>query len=221
MSNPGARAVPPDPSESTRPKPLRIHFVRHGSSAWNDAHRIQGQLDPPLSERGREQAARLASRLRGCRYQGFYTSDLSRARDTAAAIAREIGQEPVLLAELREVGLGEWEGLTRDEIVARYPAEWERWASDPNWDIVPGGEGAAAFEHRVGAVVDRLVAEHPAGDVLVVTHGGVIQVALLRVVGRRSRGLFPFTIHNTSITVLEGRPGQLVIGRVNDTCHLS
>ena len=62
---------------------------------------------------------------------------------------------------------------------------------------------------------------HPTGRVLVVTHGGVIQVALLRVVGRSSNGLFPFTIENTSLTVIEGRPPRMVVSRVNDTCHLN
>ena len=141
--------------------------------------------------------------------------------ETADFLATEVGHRPELLPELREVALGEWEGLKREEIIARYPAEWERWAAHPSWDIVPGGEGSEAFEGRVGAAIEGLIARHPTGRVLVVTHGGVIQVALLRVVGRSSNGLFPFTIENTSITVLQGTPDRLLVGRVNDTCHLS
>ena len=82
-------------------------------------------------------------------------------------------------------------------------------------------EGTEAFEGRVGAAIAALVERHRSGRVLVVTHGGVIQVALLRVVGRSSNGLFPFTIENTSVTVLQGLPDRLVVGRVNDTCHLA
>jgi broad specificity phosphatase PhoE len=125
-----------------------------------------------------------------------------------------------LWPELREVGLGEWEGLNRQEITARYPGQWERWLAEPNWDVVPGGEGTTAFERRVGSALERLLEQHRTGDLLVVTHGGVIQVLLLKIVGRGSHGLFPFTIHNTSITLLEGDTRGLVIGRVNDTCHL-
>ena len=220
MSNSGARATPPDPPETTRTPPLRLVFIRHGSSTWNDERRIQGQLDPPLSGKGREQAKRLAERLRGSQVDAFYSSDLLRARETAEAVADCIGRRAELLPELREVALGEWEGLKRDEIVARYPEEWSRWAERPSWDIVPGGEGTTAFEARVGAAIDLLVQRHPTGRVLLVTHGGVIQVALLRVVGRSSNGLFPFTIDNTSLTVLQGRPERLVVGSVNDTCHL-
>jgi broad specificity phosphatase PhoE len=221
MSNSGERATSPDPPEATLRHPLRLLFIRHGSSTWNDERRIQGQLDPPLSEKGREQARRLAERLQDTPIDGFYSSDLARARDTAEFIAAQVGRQPELLPELREVALGEWEGLKREEIIARYPAEWERWAAHPSWDIVPGGEGSEVFEGRVGAAIEGLVARHATGRVLIVTHGGVIQVALLRVVGRSSNGLFPFTIDNTSITVLQGTPDRLVVGRVNDTCHLS
>ena len=220
MSNPGERVTPPDPPETTRSLPLRLLFIRHGSSTWNDERRIQGQLDPPLSEKGREQALKLGARFRDLQVDGFYSSDLARARETAAAIAERIGRKPEYLPELREVALGEWEGLQRDEIIARYPEEWSRWVAHPSWDIVPGGEGTDAFEGRVGAAIEGLIARHRLGRVLVVTHGGVIQVALLRVVGRSSNGLFPFTIDNTSVTVLQGSPERLVVGRVNDTCHL-
>jgi broad specificity phosphatase PhoE len=220
MSNSGQRATPPDPPESGRAHPLRLILVRHASSTWNDERRIQGQLDPPLSAKGAEQAARVATRFRGVAVDGFYSSDLQRARQTAEAIAGELGRQPELLPELREVALGEWEGLNRDEIVARYPDAWEEWRARPSWDVVPGGEGSVAFEGRVGAAMSLLTARHQSGRVVVVTHGGVIQVALLRIVGRSSNGLFPFTIQNTSLTVLEGSPDRLVVGRVNDTCHL-
>ena len=220
MSNSGDGATPPDPPGSGRPRPLRLVLVRHASSTWNDERRIQGQLDPPLSTKGREQAERVAARFRGVAVEAFNSSDLRRAVETAAAIGRELGREPELVPELREVALGDWEGLNRDEIKARYPDEWEHWRDHPSWDIVPGSEGTDAFEGRVGAVLDRLLARHGTGRVVVVTHGGVIQVALLRIVGRSSNGLFPFTIANTSLTVLEGSPERMVVGRVNDTCHL-
>jgi broad specificity phosphatase PhoE len=221
MSNPGERVTPPDPPETTVSQPLSLVFIRHGTSTWNDERRIQGQLDPPLSEKGRDQARKLGARFRDTQVDGFYSSDLARARETAAAIAEVIGQSPEFRPELREVALGEWEGLQRADIMARYPEQWEQWSEHPSWDIVPGGEGTDAFESRVGAAIEGLIERHRSGRVLVVTHGGVIQVALLRVVGRSSNGLFPFTINNTSLTVLQGTADRLVVGRVNDTCHLS
>ena len=85
---------------------------------------------------------------------------------------------------------------------------------------MPGGEGAAAFDARVGSAIEKMLAGHSHGDVLIVTHGGVIQIALHRIVGRPSRGLFPFTIQNASISIIEKRDGRMVIRGVNDVGHL-
>lgn len=221
MSDSGARATPPDLPETTQPHQVRLILVRHGSSTWNEERRIQGQLDPPLSAKGEDQAARLAERLKDEKPAGFYSSDLARATATAGAIASRIGRRPVLLPGLREIALGEWEGLDREQIKAGYPRQWEQWTANPSWDIVPGSEGTKAFESRVGAALDDLLARHRTGEVLIVTHGGVIQVALLRILGRGSNGIFPFVIENTSLTVLEGRPGRWAVARVNDICHLN
>jgi alpha-ribazole phosphatase len=220
MSNSVEGATPPDPPETARSDQLRLILIRHGTSTWNDERRIQGQLDPPLSERGREQVRRLAPRFVDSRVEAIYSSDLQRARATAEAIGAVLGRVPELWPELREVGLGDWEGKTREEILASHPAEWQQWTDHPSWDVVPGGEGADAFEARVGAVMQRILERHSHGRVVVVTHGGVIQVALLRIVGRSSNGLFPFRIENSSLTVFQGSPNRLVVGRVNDTCHL-
>src|SRR2546423_795222 len=94
-------------------------------------------------------------------------------------------------------------------------------AAEPDWDIVPGGEGAAPFERRVKAALVDLFSVHPGADVVVVTHGGVIQAALAGVVGRRTRGVFPFVIHNASLTVLQRFDSRTVVRAVNDTCHLA
>jgi 2,3-bisphosphoglycerate-dependent phosphoglycerate mutase len=194
--------------------------VRHGESTWNAERRVQGQLDPPLSGEGRRQAGLLALRLGGRAPAGFYSSDLERAMETARVIGDLVGASPEATPGLREIYLGEWEGLRTEEIAQRFPQAWERWAREPDWDLVPGAEGAAAFEARVGDAIARIFQLHAAGDVLVVTHGGVIQVALHQAVGRTSRGLFVFKIQNTSISVLERRRERITIGGVNDVAHL-
>jgi len=194
--------------------------VRHGQSTWNQQHRIQGQLDPPLSDEGRQQAALLGARLGGRRFAGFYASDLKRAFETAEVIGASLGLAPEPNQSLREIFLGAWEGLRTEEIADRFPEAWACWVEEPDWDCVPEGEGAAAFDARVGSALEEMLTRHPHGDVLVVTHGGVIQVALHRMVGRPSRGLFPFKIQNASISVIEKRDGRMVIGGVNDVGHL-
>lgn len=195
-------------------------MIRHGQSTWNREHRIQGQLDPPLSEDGRRQAELLAARLADRRFVAAYTSDLKRASQTAEVIAMPSGIRPQPHRGLREVFLGDWEGLRTEEIAQRFPESWASWVEEPDWDSVPGGEGGAAFETRVAATLDEIFSRHAAGDVLVVTHGGVIQIALHRVIGKPSRGLFPFRIQNASISVVERRDGRMVIGGVNDIAHL-
>lgn len=220
MDEPAIRATPPEPPGSGRSLPTRLYLVRHGQSTWNDEGRIQGQLDPPLSELGRRQAELVGERFRSREFAGFYSSDLARARETAEAIGRAGGRRPTLRADLREIALGDWEGLTRDQIVAAHPEEWARWSQEPSWDIPPGGEGAAPFQRRVLAALDAVARAHPEGDVLVVTHGGVIQVALAAAVGSGTTGLFPFLIDNTSVTVLLRGHRRTAVAGVNDTSHL-
>ena len=218
-----ARPEPPEPPElplPPRPAPARLVLVRHGQSTWNEEHRIQGQLDPPLSDLGRRQAVLLGGRLAGREFTGFYASDLKRAFETAEIIGRRVGMNPSPMAGLREVFLGRWEGLRTDEIASEFPDSWARWIKKPDWDVVPDGEGGPAFDARVHSAMDEIFARHDHGDVLVVTHGGVVQVALHRVLGRASQGLFPFRIQNASISLIEKRDGRMVISGVNDIAHL-
>ena len=220
---PDAQDAAPDTKEVSRPAPARLLLVRHGESTWNRERRVQGQHDPPLSQRGREQARELAVRLAGSRLAAFYSSDLRRAWETALPLAEAVAREPTPLRGLREIALGEWEGKTREELMAEFPAEWETWTRKPSWDIVPGGEGARPFEERVLATLAGIQADLARGDVLCVTHGGVIQVLLGSVVapGRGSDGLFPFVIENCSLTVLQRTGSRTVVMSVNDVCHLS
>jgi broad specificity phosphatase PhoE len=152
--------------------------------------------------------------------EALYTSDLLRASQTAAPIASTLGVEASPMKELREIFLGDWEGLHTDELAQRFPEAWDAWTREPSWDVVPRGEGASAFEARVASALEHLFEQHSHGDAIVVTHGGVIQIALHSVVGRPSHGLFPFRISNGSVTIVERRKGRMVIATVNDTSHL-
>jgi len=219
MDPPIVAAAPELPLPS-RPVPARLVLVRHGESTWNREHRIQGQLDPPLSDHGRAQAEMLARRLASRKPEAIYASDLRRAMETARPISAALGVGVEPRAELREIFLGEWEGLRTQELADRFPEAWAGWTAEPDWDLVPGGEGAAAFEKRAGAALDAVMERHPHGEAIVVTHGGVVQLALHRIVGKPSRGLFPFRISNASVTVIEKHEGRLIIAGVNDVSHL-
>lgn len=148
-------------------------LARHGQSDWNAARRWQGFADRPLNERGRAQADELADRLAELPLDAVYSSDLQRARDTAAAVARRHGLEAVELPELREVNVGSWEGLTREEAETRFPEGFRRWQNGgTGWD---DGESYGEMSRRVLAATRSIAHRHPRGRVLVVAHGGPIR----------------------------------------------
>jgi broad specificity phosphatase PhoE len=150
-----------------------ILIARHGQSDWNQEKRWQGHADRPLTERGREQAQALADRLAHIELDAVYSSDLKRARDTAAVVAESQGLELRQLHGLREVDVGSWSGLTRDEAEERFPEGFAQWHDGyPGWK---DGETYAAMTDRVLRAVDEIAAEHKGGRVLVVSHGGPIR----------------------------------------------
>jgi broad specificity phosphatase PhoE len=153
-----------------------ILLVRHGETDWNRDNRFQGHADPPLNEAGREQAVDLAARLAGEELTAVYSSPLLRALETAEIVAAAHGLTPVAVDALKEVDVGSWEGLTRDEVAERYPEQYARWR-----DRQPGpgdGETYEALRDRVIPALLEVAAAHPNGRVLAVTHGGPIRVAL-------------------------------------------
>jgi uncharacterized phosphatase len=150
-----------------------ILLVRHGETDWNAEHRVQGHTDRPLNERGRAQAHALAQQLAGEPLDAVYASDLSRAYETARIVADTHSLPVEALPELRERDFGTWEGLTDEEILERFP------------DTRTGGPWGDAetrdeLETRILAAMGRVVARHPGGRVLVVTHGGPLRVMRAR-----------------------------------------
>jgi broad specificity phosphatase PhoE len=155
--------------------------VRHGRTEWNAARRFQGHIDVPLDLTGRSQARTLAGYLRDERFDAAYTSDLSRARQTAEAILEKRDLEPVVEPRFREMAFGDWEGLTWPQIVERHPELGDAYEASPKFYTPAGGESFDAVCERVGAALADLRAAHPPGArVLLVTHAGVIH-ALLRI----------------------------------------
>src|SRR5688572_13005538 len=98
---------------------MELWLVRHGESTWNSVQRFQGGLDAPLSDRGRWQAQALAAGLATARFDALYTSPLHRARETAAACGAVLGLDAIAVDDLREIGLGDWEGLTLETVLAQ------------------------------------------------------------------------------------------------------
>ena len=145
----------------------RALLTRHGQSEWNALGRWQGQADPPLSDLGRRQAHEAARSLGTV--DGIWASDLRRAAETAVIIGDDMGVEPVMLdTDLRERDAGEWTGLTRAEIEQRYPGFL------PDGRRPPGWESDELLLERAQRTLRRIADAAPGGDVLVITHAGVV-----------------------------------------------
>ncbi|MFG1892022.1 histidine phosphatase family protein [Micromonospora sp. NPDC049051] len=149
----------------------RLIIWRHGNTDWNAANRIQGQTDVPLNDLGREQARSAAPLLAGLRPDAIVASDLSRAADTAAALAALTGLPVRTDPRLRERHFGSWQGLAITEAAERHPDEFARWrAGDP--DPGAGIETLDDLGKRVGAALSDAADAVPGGTVVVATHGG-------------------------------------------------
>ncbi len=161
--------------DATRGATTELLVIRHGQSTWNEEKRWQGQADPPLSDHGRQQAF-VAAQSVG-QVDVIVSSPQARAAQTAGIIAEQIGVGPVqVLDGLEERGAGEWSGLTREEIDARWPG-WVDSENRPN-----GWEYDDVFVPRVMGAIERVAAEFAGATALVVCHGGVI-IALERELG--------------------------------------
>jgi probable phosphoglycerate mutase len=152
----------------------KLIIIRHAETIWNREKRMQGTTDTPLSDVGRVQAQALGRRLAARPFSALYSSNLSRAHDTARAIAQHSGRELVLDERLQERRFGIFEGLLAAEIMARYPEEYARFASrDPDYDV-PGGESARGFSQRCLGCLAEIAARHRGEEIVVVTHGLVL-----------------------------------------------
>ncbi len=205
------------------PGSTELLLVRHGASA--DAvegeafELVEGQGDPPLSEVGRHQAERVALRLVADPFDGMYVSTLRRTAETAAPLVERTGIHPVIEADLREVFLGEWEGgHLRQKAVDRDPM-FEQVLREQRWDVVPGAESREVFGGRLRRAIERIADAHPAGRVIVFSHGAAIGEILAQ-----ASDSDPFAFinaDNTSISRLVVTPERWIVRGYNDTAHLA
>jgi 2,3-bisphosphoglycerate-dependent phosphoglycerate mutase len=201
---------------------LELVLVRHGQSqAYVDGQPfalVGGQGDPSLSALGQEQARLVGARLGREPLDAIYVSTLQRTAQTAAPLARKLGLDPQVEADLREVHLGDWEGgLLRKMVAGGHPIS-QQMTAEERWDAIPGAEPAAAFAGRVRAAIERLAAAHPDQRVAAFTHGGVIGQALALASGSR-----PFAFigaENASISRLVITGERWIVRGFNDTGHL-
>ena len=194
--------------------------IRHGETDWNRQHRFQGQIDVPLNDLGQMQAQRLAQRLAGEPIDALVVSDLQRARSTAQGLAGQAAQlqvEPLW----REQSFGILEGLDVPTIQADHPNLWAQWTRhEADYALPEGGESNQDFFDRVQRALAAVVAVHVGQRVVVVTHGGVLDMLWRRIKGLSLHGPRECDIPNTGLNRLRWQDGRLHIVQWADAAHL-
>jgi len=200
----------------------QLLLVRHGETAFNQGRRWQGQHHSPLNAQGRAEAQALAERIAALSPAAIYSSDLPRARETADVIAALTGLEPVFDPRWREVDVGEWLGLTPEEVDEQYPEGYARWlAGGTGWDQ---GETYLEMAER-GLAAARAVAAAHTGvtqPVVCVTHGGVIRALVIQVLGMpaEARRLLA-TGPTATLTEIDATAPVWRLNSYNDAGHLA
>ena len=194
----------------------RIYLIRHGEVEGAAIPRYNGQGDVALSPRGREQYQSMAERLSVEKITACYSSDLTRCAWGADLIAPRFGIEPEKTSHLRELNIGDWEGMTWQELMTRYPAEWQARLADIVNYRVPNGENLLDVNNRVMPAIDRIVTTHRGEEVLVVGHGGVNRVVLLNAIGAPLSALFNIEQHYCCLNIIDYyADGKAVVNLLN------
>ena len=178
----------------------RVVLVRHAVAEGNG--RFTGQLDFELTTEGRSQLSHLVRELSGFPISATYASDLKRARETAAAVARYFGVPLECRPGLREMSFGQWEGLSWTEVEQKFPDEARNWLGQFPSGIVPGGESFAEFKGRISRELEFIASKNGGRYVAVVTHAGVIRVALAAASGVAEQDIFREPVPHCGLRVL-------------------
>lgn len=204
------------------PGPLaaELILVRHGETDWNRELRFQGHVDIPLNAIGHAQAQRLATRLANEPVHQLYQSDLQRAMQTAAPSALSLGLSGLSDAALREQNFGRVDGMRVDDIQRDFPQEWAQWVRFQEDYAMPQGETPRQFHARVMDALQRIALAHAGQRLLVVTHGGVLDMVYRTARSLGLNGPRQSEIPNAGFNRVRLGPDVLEILDWADTRHL-
>ena len=195
-------------------------LIRHGETDMNRELRFQGHVNVGLNAIGHEQARRLAARMAGEKAHAVYASDLLRAQETVKPIAGELALPPVAEKGLREQHFGRVDGMRVEDIQREHPEAWAGWLRFDENFAMPEGESTRVFHARVLDAVQRLVAAHPNQTVVVVTHGGVLDMIWRTARSQGLSGPRQSDIPNAGLNRIRVADGTFDIVTWADTQHL-
>jgi broad specificity phosphatase PhoE len=191
----------------------RLILVRHAETGCEG--RMEGWTDAPLNDTGLLQVEHLSRHLADLEYASVYSSDLQRARQTAAPL---VGDRPLIVkAELREMNFGQWENRTFRDISSQYPEESRRWQADPVNSAPPEGETLNQVANRVCSLLEAI---RPEVSALIVGHQGSLRALICRLLGMPLEYHWRVRLDHASITIFDTYPEGAILSRLNDCSHL-
>lgn len=198
----------------------KLIFIRHGQTEWNVLGRYQGQTDVALSPLGVEQAQKLAANFPVDKIEAVYASDLKRAMTTAKCVADRFRLPVTPCKSLRELNFGDWEGLTYDEIVAKWPEALSNFFQHPDILKIPNGESFPELRARALACVEKIVAKHPEETVAVVAHGAILRTILTAALHMDLKYVWTIRQFNTAVNIVTYTESGTTVELINGTGHL-
>jgi len=202
---------------------MTIYLARHGQTAWNVAKRWQGVTDIPLDEFGIAQAAKLAQKMAQYPVQKIYASPLQRAAVTAQAVANKLNLPISYEKELEEIRLGEWEGSTSDEIIAKHGDKFSIWETQHEEQIGLGVESNHDLQQRAWCTFDT-ICQAETQNTLIVSHGAWINRLLCKLLHIPLQHRMSFHMSNVGLSIVMcqkiGNNREYQVLTVNDESHL-
>ncbi len=200
---------------------LKLIVIRHAESEWNPIGRYQGLLDPDLTERGVEQAKRLAQVLKRESISVLFTSPLKRTFKTAQIIGEALGLEPVKEERIIEINHGVWSGMLVEEVKEKFPKDFEMWLKEPHKVKFPEGESLQDVFNRVKDFLKDILQKYNEKTVAMVSHTVPIRCLYCAVLGIYLSKFWSFGCDNASYSVVYlDNEGRNVIQKLNITSHL-
>ncbi len=193
-----------------------IYLLRHGEIEMGPVWRFVGQIDLPLTETGVKQARWWRDNLAQTPFDRIHASDLERSRQTAGIVAEAQSPPVQTMTELREIDLGQWDGLTREEIGERFPDQWEKRGGILLNNRLHGGESFADLQARVVTIYEHII-KQPDANVLIVSHAGVNRVILCHILGMPLEHLFRLDQGYGALNIIEymeGNPRMIAFNRL-------
>ncbi len=199
---------------------LRLYMMRHGETVWNTERRYQGMTDIELSDTGIRQARCAAERFKNIDIDKIYCSPLKRAMATAKPIADEKKLDIIPEENFREICFGDWEGMTVSELTRKYGEEYMNFIKEPHKYGFPGEGTIDKVIERLKPSLDRII-KNESGNILIISHGGIIRLMIMYIMGLDNSWFTKMWINNTAISIIEIKDDRRLMLTVNDSAHLS